>query len=252
MSADDGADPLVRVEGVSRSFGDLSVLEDVSFDVPGGSVTSVVGPNGSGKSTLLRIVAGLLAPDEGTVDIGAEATRPVGYLAQRPDYRAPFTCRETIEFYGSLLGPDVDVDPDAVLAAVGLGPVADRPVGALSGGMVRLLGIAQATVGDPPVLVFDEPSSGLDPTMTRTVREAIDELAAGGRSILVATHDLGTVERVADRVLVLDRGGIVASGSVADLVADVGVEDFEAAIPELTRPADEVAVSAGRQEAGEE
>lgn len=237
--------PLVAVDGVSRSFGDLSVLADVSFELAAGTVAAVVGPNGSGKSTLLRIVAGLLAPDAGTVAVRSDADRPVGYLAQRPAYRPQFTVRETLSFYGSLL--PAEADAEAILAGVGLAPVADRRIGALSGGMVRLLGIAQATVGDPPVLVLDEPSSGLDPTMTRQIREAIDDLGAGGRAILLATHDLRTVERVADLVLVLDCGGIVARGSVDEIVAAADGADLAEAIPALTRPADEVVVSAGRR-----
>lgn len=241
--------PLVSVESVSRSFGDLSVLTDVSLDLPRGEVVCLVGPNGSGKSTLLRIVAGVLAPSSGSVAIHVEGSRPVGYLAQRPTYRPQFTVRETLEFYGSLL--DTDVDAAATVDALGLAPVADRRVGALSGGMVRLLGIAQATVADPPVLVLDEPSSGLDPTMTQQVREAIDDLAAGGRAVLLATHDLGTVERAADRVIVLADGGFVASGSVDALVESTGAADLARAIPELTRSTDEVAVSAGRVEGGD-
>jgi len=244
MAAPAATDALVSVDGVSRSFGDLSVLADVTFAVEAESVTCLVGPNGSGKTTLLRIVAGVLGPDSGTVQVRADAPRPVGYLAQRPAYRPQFTVRETIAFYGSLL--PVDVDADAVLQSVGLAPVADRRVGALSGGMVRLLGIAQATVGQPPVLVLDEPSSGLDPTMSRHVRGAIDDLGAGGRGILLATHDLGTVERVADRVLVLDRGEIVASGGVEDLLEATDAADLAEAVPALTRPTDEIEVTAGR------
>jgi ABC-type multidrug transport system ATPase subunit len=242
-----GTDPLVTIDAVDRSFGDLLVLEDVSFALPPGAAVCLVGPNGSGKSTLLRIVAGLLDPSAGSVSLHAEAARPVGYLAQRPAYRPQFTVRETLTFYASLL--DIDDRPgevaDSALGAAGLAPVADRRVGALSGGMVRLLGIAQATIGDPPVLVLDEPSSGLDPTMTQRVRETVDELAAGGRGILLATHDLGTVERVADRVLVLDQGGIVADGTISDILESTGADDLPAAVPLLTRSTDEVTVSPG-------
>jgi ABC-2 type transport system ATP-binding protein len=245
-NAADGTESLVSVAGVNRAFGDLSVLADVTFDVEAGSVTCLVGPNGSGKTTLLRIVAGILAADSGTVQVRTQAERPIGYLAQRPAYRPQFSVRETIEFYGSLL--PVEVDAEGVLQSVGLAPVADRRVGALSGGMIRLMGIAQATVGEPPVLVLDEPSSGLDPTMSRHVRSAIGDLGAGGRGILLATHDLGTVERVADRVLVLDRGEIVASGSVEELLEETDTTDFAAAVPALTRPSDEIEVSPGRYE----
>jgi ABC-type multidrug transport system ATPase subunit len=238
-------DRLLTVDEIARSFGDLSVLEGVSFGLREGAVVAVVGPNGAGKSTLLRVVTGLLAPDAGTVTVHAQAQKPVGYLAQRPDYRRQFTVRETLDFYGSLLETAPETDTQSVVESVGLAPVADRRVGALSGGMVRLLGIAQATVGDPPVLVLDEPSSGLDPTMTQHVRTTIDDLTSGARGILLATHDLGTVERVADRVLVLDRGTITARGSVEELVRETDATDLADAIPALTRRSDEVAVTPG-------
>jgi len=241
-SADDS---VVSAEGVERSFGDLDVLAGVSFAVAPASVTCLVGSNGSGKTTLLRIVAGLLDADAGSVTIDAGGERPVGYLAQRPDFRHQFTVAETLAFYGDLLGADVDVA--STIERVGLGPVRDRRVGALSGGMVRLLGIAQATVGDPRVLVLDEPSSGLDPTVTRHVRGVIDDLGGAGRSILLATHDLGTVERVADQVLVLDDGAIAARGTPTELTAATETDALADAVPELLGGSGPVAVSAGRR-----
>ncbi|MHB9285767.1 ABC transporter ATP-binding protein [Halobacteriales archaeon Cl-PHB] len=235
----------VTVDGIERSFGDLEVLSGVSFDVPAGSVACLVGSNGSGKSTLLRIVAGLLAADDGSVTIRAGGERPVGYLAQRPEFRPQFSVSETLSFYGDLLAGEVVVDE--ALDLVGLAPVADRRVGALSGGMVRLLGLAQATVGDPPLLILDEPSSGLDPTMTRHIGGVIDDLAGAGRSVLLATHDLDTVERVADQVLVLDQGTITARGTPADLEDQTDTDSLADAVPELTRGSGEIGVSAGRR-----
>jgi len=238
-------EPVVAVEDLERSFGDLEVLDGVSFDVAPSSVTCLVGSNGSGKTTLLRIVAGLLTADAGTVRIDATGERPVGYLAQRPDFRHQFTVTETLAFYGDLLATEVDVA--ATLDRVGLGPVRDRRVGALSGGMIRLLGIAQATLGDPRVLVLDEPSSGLDPTVTRHVRGVIDDLGGSGRSIVLATHDLGTVERVADQVLVLDDGAIAARGTPDDLTEATGTDALADAVPELLGGTGPVSVSAGRR-----
>jgi len=235
----------VTVEGLHYAHGDVSVFADLSVDVDAGTVTCVVGPNGSGKSTLLALVAGVLEPDAGTVTVAGSSDRTVGYLAQRPEFRPQFTVRRTVAFYCSLVEGSHDVD--AVLDRVGLTPVADRRVGALSGGMVRLLGIAQAAVGDPPVLVLDEPSSGLDPEMTRHVAAVVTDLAASGDAILVATHDLHLVDRFADRVVVLDQGKLRATGSPADLRVATGTDTLDGAIAALTRDGDSdgVAVSPG-------
>ncbi len=238
-----GSEPAVVVEGVSHSFGDLDVLADISLRVETGTVACIIGPNGSGKTTLLRLVAGLLDADEGTIDIESEDDRQVGYLAQQPAFRPQFTVRETVSFYGSLV--DTAVDVDAILDRVGLSPVADRRVDALSGGMMRLLGLAQTTVGDPPLLVLDEPSSGLDPTMTRHITETVDDLAADGDAVLLATHDLRSVERIADRVLVVDRGELVATGPPAELLAETDSETLEDALEAVTRGDDAIGVSAG-------
>jgi ABC-type multidrug transport system ATPase subunit len=220
-------DALLTVDSVARQFSDLSVLADATFQVEPGTVACLVGPNGSGKTTLLRIVAGLLVPSGGRVRIDAAATRTVGYLPQRPSFRAGFSVAETLDFYAALAG--VDVDPDAALARVGLADVADRRVEALSGGMTRLFGIAQAAVGDPPLLVLDEPSSGLDPTMTKRVGDVVTDLAADA-TVLLATHDLATAERVADTVLVLDRGTIAAAASPSDLLATTDTDSLTDAV----------------------
>jgi ABC-type multidrug transport system ATPase subunit len=235
----------VTVDGLHYAHGDVPVFAEFSVDVDAGAVTCVVGPNGSGKSTLLALVAGVLAPDQGSVTVAGGGDRTVGYLAQRPGFRPQFTVRRTLAFYCSLVAGSHDVD--AVLDRVGLTPVADRRVDALSGGMVRLLGIAQAAVGDPPVLVLDEPSSGLDPEMTRHVAAVITALAESGDAILVATHDLHLVDRFADRVLVLDRGTLRATGSPADLRLATGADTLDGAIAALTRDEgrDGVAVSPG-------
>ncbi|WP_340099853.1 ABC transporter ATP-binding protein [Salinibaculum salinum] len=234
---------VVDVSELSHSFGDLDVLGDVSFSVDAGTIACIIGPNGSGKTTLLRLIAGLLEPDTGSVRVAGEGDRSVGYLAQQPAFRPQFTVRETIEFYGSLV--DGAVDTEEILERVGLTAVADRRVDALSGGMLRLLGIAQTTVGDPSVLVLDEPSSGLDPTMTRHITEVVGELAAADDAILFATHDLRSVERIADTVLVVDRGELVATGTPDELLAETDTDTLEDALERLSRGEGAVSVSAG-------
>ncbi|WP_096389571.1 ABC transporter ATP-binding protein [Halopenitus persicus] len=233
--------PLVRVDDVTRTYGGVAVVTDVSFDVRAG-VTAVIGPNGSGKSTLLRSLVGETTPTDGTVRYhGPDAARPIGYLPQRASFRESFTARETLAFYARLLGET----PDGYLERVGLSDAADRPVEALSGGMRRLLGIAQATIGDPPVLVLDEPTSGLDPGMRDRIFELAGQYADTGvnastntnvnasastnantdrnAAVVVSTHDLDLVDRYADRVICLRHGAVAASGPLPEVYADAGV-----------------------------
>ncbi|GAB7091811.1 ABC transporter ATP-binding protein [Halorubrum luteum] len=221
-TAADGGESLAEIRDVTHAYGGVPVLRSASLAV-GPGVTAVVGPNGSGKSTLLRILAGETAPVEGTVRYtGPDVQRPVGYLPQDVPFRGSFTARETLAFYARL----VDADPDARLETVGLADAAARRVDALSGGMRRLLGIAQATLGDPPVVVLDEPTSGLDPGM----RERAFELAAdhaADAAVVVSSHDLGLVDAHADGIVVLHRGRVAAAGGRAALLDRYGVNDSE-------------------------
>ncbi|MFB6165413.1 MAG: ABC transporter ATP-binding protein [Haloarculaceae archaeon] len=225
----------VTVDDVRVTYGDLDVLRDVSLTVERGAVTCLIGPNGSGKTTLLRAIAGLEPVAAGTVNRSSTATRSVGYLAQEPAFRPQFSVRETLSFYADLVGAANEADPDvdAAVERAGLGGVADRRVEALSGGMTRLLGVAQATIGDPDLLVLDEPTSGLDPMMTRHVMDVVERLADGGRGLVLSTHDLLSVERVADRVILLDRGRVVATGTPADLLAEADADSIEDAMSAL-------------------
>jgi ABC-type multidrug transport system ATPase subunit len=225
------------VEGLTVRFGDLTAVDDVSFSVAPETVTCLVGPNGSGKTTLIRAIAGLVAADGGTVERPNQATRPVSYLPQEPAFRPQFTVTETLQFYADLTGEESDVAE--TIDRVGLSGVPDRRVDALSGGMTRLLGIAQATIGSPPLVLLDEPSSGLDPMMSRHVAEVITDLADEA-AVLVTSHDLPAVERIADQVLVIDRGRIVAADSPAALKERTGTDELEAAMSEL------VAVESGQ------
>ncbi|ELY42865.1 ABC transporter ATP-binding protein [Natronorubrum tibetense] len=220
------AHPTLEADGIDHDYGTVSVLEDVSATVPRGAVTALIGPNGSGKTTLIRALAGLHEPTGGTITYhGPETARRIGYLPQHPAFRPGFTCRETLRFYASLVGAG-DSAAMKHLDRVGLVDAADRPVEALSGGMTRLLGIAQATIGDPPVVVLDEPGSGLDPGMSAHVFDVAADLADDGIAVLLSSHDLELVERVADQVLVLSDGQIVQRGSTTALEARYGVDSL--------------------------
>jgi ABC-type multidrug transport system ATPase subunit len=234
--------PVATVDSVALSFGHVTVFDDVSFTLESGTVTAVVGPNGSGKSTLLRVLAGLLPATEGAVAVAATGDRPIGFCPQEPAFRSGFTVRETLSFYAELLEGDADVDE--TLSLVGLDGVADRRVGALSGGMKRLLGMAGAVLGDPPLLVLDEPASGLDPAMRSHIFEAVDAFADRGVSVVLATHDLVGAE-TADRLLVLDRSDIIADGPPQSVIEDAGEDTLEAAFRGMV--GDELTVRAGRR-----
>jgi heme ABC exporter ATP-binding subunit CcmA len=214
---------VAAVDHVSHSFGDVTVFEDVSFEVSAGSMVALVGPNGSGKSTLLRILAGLLSPTDGKVEVQRRTDRAVGYLPQQPSFRPVFTVEETLQFYADLLPMAVDVD--AAIDRVGLSGARDRNVDALSGGMRRLLGIAQATLGDPALILLDEPTGDLDPRMTEYIFDVLVDLAESGLTVFLTTHDLIGASN-ADDVLLLDRGTVVARGTPEEFVADAGAESI--------------------------
>jgi ABC-type multidrug transport system ATPase subunit len=229
--------PVLVAEEVAHAYGDLEVLDGVSLSLSPGRVVALVGPNGSGKTTLLRILVGLLTQTDGTVSYrGPETDRELGYLPQQPAFRPGFTARETLAFYTSLVGGD----PDALLDRVGLAEAADRNVEALSGGMTRLLGIAQATVGDPPVVVFDEPGSGLDPGMSRQTWEVISERAAEDTAVVLSTHDTLLAEQFADRILLLGEGRLLADGSPGALLDEYECDSlqavFETVVPRESGP----------------
>lgn len=240
------AGPVVTVSNLGKRFGDVTVLDGVTFDVGRGTVTVLIGPNGSGKTTLLRTIAGLSEPDDGSVAVADDGTarRSIGYLPQRPAFRPTLTVAETLRFYTSLVDSEDVADR---LAQVGLLDARDRRVDALSGGMVRLLGIAQATVGDPPLVVLDEPASGLDPEMTVHIFEVLADVAASGTAVLLSAHDLAAVETVADEVVLLDGGDVVVNGSVAEIVAATDAGSLSDAFSTLVATdADELTVRTGR------
>ncbi|POG57423.1 ABC transporter ATP-binding protein [Haloferax marisrubri] len=224
--------PAIAATDLSHAFGDVRVLDGVSLSVAPGEIVALVGPNGSGKSTLLRFLARVRAPDEGTVAVGSESGRArVGYLPQQPGFRAGFTAADTLEFYAQFVDEDVDVA--GVLERVGLADAADRRVDALSGGMTRLLGLGRALVGDPAVVVLDEPASGLDPGMVERLFGIVSALADAGVAVVLSSHNLGPVERTADRVVVLDGGRFVADGDPRAVVESVGATDLQTAFGDL-------------------
>jgi len=213
------AAPFLSTSDLTKSYGDVTAVDAVTVEFPASAVTGLVGPNGSGKTTLLELLLGIQRPTLGSVEYGGPDTvRRFGYLPQRPTFRPGFTVAETADFYAGLVGDD----PDRLLAEVGLEAVADRPVTGLSGGMTRLLGIAQALAGDPPVVVLDEPASGLDPAMSERIFAVVEDIAAEGRAVVLSSHELPLVERTADRLVVLESGRLRTTGTPEELREQTG------------------------------
>jgi ABC-2 type transport system ATP-binding protein len=221
----------VTCRGLTKRFGGTGgvlAVNGLDLDVPAGSVFGLLGPNGAGKTTTLRLLAGLARPTSGTITIDDRAVTPddamrrgVGVLDQDPRYYAWMTGRELVELAGKLQGlapAEARSGATETLRRVGLADAAQRRVGAYSGGMRQRLGIAQALVAAPRLLILDEPVSSLDPAGRRDLLELIVELRASA-TVIFSTHVLGDVERICDRVGIMDRGRLAIEGPLDDLLA---------------------------------
>lgn len=224
--------PICNVRHLNKTFRDfwgrpaVEAVKNLSFSVHAGEVFGLLGPNGSGKSTSIRMLLGLLKADNGTIRIfeqapsSPNARRAIGYLPEIT-YLHPFlTPRETLRYYGRLAGLGGNVLErriDDLLKLVGLEHAAQRRVKGFSKGMTRRVGLAQALLNAPQLLILDEPTSGLDPVGTREVKDLILALRNRGIAVLMSSHLLGDVQECADRVLILERGVTRAQGNVSDL-----------------------------------
>jgi ABC-2 type transport system ATP-binding protein len=213
----------IDVVGLTKHFGETVALDDLSFSVRPGVVTGFLGPNGAGKTTTLRCLLGLVTPTSGTATIDGrryrDLERPVqvaGSALEASDFHPGRTARAHLQVLALAAG----IDParaDALLAQVGLSDAATRRVGGFSLGMRQRLALAQALLGDPPVLILDEPANGLDPAGIAWLRGFLRALAAEGRTILVSSHVLSEVKQTVDDVVVITRGRLVRQGALADL-----------------------------------
>jgi ABC-2 type transport system ATP-binding protein len=220
----------LAVRDLVKRYGAHEAVRGVSVEVAEGELVGLLGPNGAGKSTLVKVVCGLVHPTSGSAEVcgapagSAPARRALGYLAEL--FRFPDWCRadELLELHQQLArshgGKDERTD---LLDLVGLAHARDRRVEQMSKGMQQRLGIAQALVGSPRLLLLDEPTSALDPVGRRTVRELLEELRRRGTAVLLNSHLLSEVELVCDRVVILSAGRVAAEGRPAELARPVGV-----------------------------
>jgi ABC-2 type transport system ATP-binding protein len=220
--------PAISVRGLTKRFGPVLALDGLDLDVPRGSIFGLLGPNGAGKTTTIRILTGLAHATSGRAEVAGidvrddrpEARRRIGYLDQDPRFYGWMKGRELLELCGRLAGLDGAALRDRVTAALartGLADAGKRRIGTYSGGMRQRLGIAQAVLHEPELLILDEPVSSLDPEGRRDLLALIESLR-GGATVAVSTHVLADVERICDRVAILDRGRLVTEGPLADLL----------------------------------
>jgi Cu-processing system ATP-binding protein len=212
----------LTISHLTKRFAGVEALRDVSLTVEPGQRVALLGHNGAGKSTMMKIILGLIPFDEGAVTVcgaapgSAAARAQVAYLPENAAFHPALTGGEQIRHYLSLRGerPAQALD---LLARVGLADAAKRRIGTYSKGMRQRVGLAQALIGKPRLLVLDEPTSGLDPVSRRDFYALLDGLAAGGTAILLSSHALTEVEARTDRILILSKGRLMAEGSLADL-----------------------------------
>ena len=217
--------------GLVKRYGDAEALRGVDVRVDEGELVGLLGPNGAGKSTLVKIACGLVHPSSGSAEVdgapagSARARAAIGYLAELFRFPGWYSADELLGLHQRLTGSSGGRgERNELLELVGLAEARDRRVEAMSKGMQQRLGIAQALVGSPRLLLLDEPTSALDPVGRRTVRELLEELRRRGVAVLLNSHLLSEVELVCDRVVILYDGRVVSAGRPADLARPGGVE----------------------------
>lgn len=219
---------ILTLSHLTKTYGTHRVLEDVSLDISAGERVALLGHNGAGKSTLMKLVLGLIHPDGGTIAVAGHAPgSPVAraltaYLPENAAFHPALTGREQMRYYLRLRGQPVR-QADELLAKVGLGEAASRRIGTYSKGMRQRVGLAQALIGGPQLMILDEPTSGLDPVSRREFYTLLDQLSAQGTAILLSSHALSELEARTDRMVILSQGRKVAQGTLAELRAQAAL-----------------------------
>jgi len=228
-----GKEAIVEAVGLSKEFRDFwnrpkaKAVNDIDFEVYEGEVLGLLGPNGSGKSTTIKMLLGLLYPTSGSISVFGESPRSVrtkmriGYLPEESYLYKYLTAMETLDFFGALFdlsAAERRSRSEQLLEMVGLSHVRNRPVGEFSKGMARRIGLAQAMINDPDLLILDEPTSGLDPIGCKDIKDLIMFLQKRGKTVIVSSHLLSDVEDISNRVLILYGGTIRAAGTLNELL----------------------------------
>lgn len=221
--------PLVRLQDVGKSFGDVRAVDGVSFTIGRGEVVGFLGPNGAGKTTTMRLITQGLEADEGSIEIDGrsiaeepiEARRRIGYLPEANPLYGEMLVREFLEYMGrlrGLAGADLGARIGRAVEQTGIGEMYNRPIDHLSKGYRQRTGLAQAILAEPDLLILDEPTEGLDPNQRAEIRNLITHLGSE-RTVLLSTHVMQEVRATCDRLLIIHRGRIIADGTVDGLLA---------------------------------
>ena len=225
------ADLAVETTALSKSYDGVNVVDSIDLKVPQHSVFGFLGPNGAGKTTTMKMLLGLIRPTAGSgtvfgLDIVADSSevrRRIGYLPQEPRFYPHMTARETLRFAAGFffLGPSdrIEARIDEMLELVGIAEKADRPIKTLSGGETQRLGIAQAKIHEPDLLILDEPAAALDPLGRRDVLAILEQFRATS-TVFYSTHILDDVQRVSDMVCILNKGQIISQGPIGEVLSD--------------------------------
>jgi len=226
---------MIEAKGLSKYFGPFVAIEDISFSIPAGQIVAFLGPNGAGKSTTMRILTGYMAPSEGSAYIAGlnmhreriAASRRLGYLPENGPLYLDMTPKDFLQFFGEARGleeQDLRRRIDWVSEQYSLQEVMEKPIGKLSRGYRQRVGVAQALMHDPDVLIMDEPTAGLDPNQIREFRGSIRELGKR-KTILISTHILREVDVIADRVLFIHNGKLIFDGTPEELRENDSLEE---------------------------
>ena len=226
---------MIEAHGLSKYYGPFVAVENISFSIPHGQVVAFLGPNGAGKTTMMRMLTGYLAPSSGRATIAGfdvrsariEASRRLGYLPENGPMYPDMTPLELLSFFGEarVMDPILLLRRiDTVVETCALELVLDKPIGKLSKGLRQRVGLAQALLHDPDVLIMDEPTAGLDPNQIRKFRDNIRQLGRR-KTLLISTHILHEAEATADRVLLVNSGRLVFDGTVDELAENGSLEE---------------------------
>ncbi|MEZ4322719.1 MAG: ABC transporter ATP-binding protein [Myxococcota bacterium] len=238
----------VAVRGLTKYFeapgrGRFTAVDHIDFHIADGEVYGLLGPNGAGKTTTLRMLATLLAPDEGDAEIAGVSLardplgvrRKLAYVPAEAGVPERLSGREVVRLFARIQGVDKPVEAaERLLEAMGALPFADRPCGELSTGMKRRVVLARALVHEPSVLLLDEPTDGLDVPGRREVLALVREQARAGRAVILSSHIMAEVERVVDRIGVVSHGTMVAEGTLSEVLATAGASSLDDAFLALT------------------
>lgn len=222
----------IRVQDVTKRFGRHIAVDDLTLDVPAGSVFGFIGPNGSGKTTTLRMILHILLPDTGVIEVFGDprtnVTRErIGYLPEERGLYKKMKVRRLLRYYGQLKGKPLEsIDREILrwIDRLSLGPWLDRPVDALSKGMAQKVQFIAAVVSRPDLLILDEPFSGLDPVNAETLKDAVLEVRRAGTTVVFSTHDMPVAERMCDRICMIFKGRKVLDGTLDEIQSAYGAD----------------------------